>query len=144
MDLTFQEKSLWASLITTIVLFSVYFILAFQIILDPEIGDLPQRFSIGALFTIAIIVFVIIEAVVHILLAIIERPEKEDERARYISLKATRNGAVVLAIGVWLCFAALAFTTIAPMFIAHLLLSSFIIAEIIRFSSQLIYFRLSA
>ena len=141
MDLTFQEKSLWISLITTVVMFGIYFFLAFNIILNPDVEGIPERFSIGALFTLVVIVVVIIEAVTHTLLAIINKPDKEDERAKLVSLKATRNGAIVLAIGVWLSFASLAFSSMAPMLVAHLLLSSFILAEIVRFSSQLVYFR---
>ena len=141
MDLTFQEKSLWASLLTTLILFGVYFVLAFQIILNPEVGDLPERFSIGALFTITVIVVIVIETVVHTVLAITNRPDIEDERAKLISLKATRNGALILAVGVWISFAGLAFTGYSSMLIAHVLLSSFILAEIVRFSSQLVYFQ---
>ena len=141
MDMTFQEKSIWASLITTIVLFGFYFVVAFQIILDDSVEGIPEKFSIGAIFTGVVIVIVIIEVVVHAILAITYPPEVEDERTHLIGLKATRNGAIILVVGIWLAFSGLAFTTYNPMVIAHLLLSSFILAEIIRFGSQLIYYR---
>ena len=142
MDLTFQEKSIWTSLITTIVLFSVYFFLAFRVILNDDISDGPEKGVIGVIFVGVVIVFVIIETIVHIVLALQTLPEDEDERSRLIGLKATRNGAVLLGVGTWMAFFCLAFTGFDPMLVAHLLLSSFILAEIVRFSSQLIYFRM--
>ena len=142
MDLTFQEKSIWTSLITTVVLFGIYFIMAFQVLAIDDLSEVPAKFTIGALFTGVVIAFVVIEVVVHIVLALSSPPEIEDERSKLISLKATRNAAIVLAIGVWLSFFGLAFTTYNPMIVAHLLLSFFIMAEIVRFSSKLIYFRM--
>ena len=94
MGLTFQEKSLWLMSISLVVGFGLYF---------------------GAV--------VVLQIVGHVVIAVFDRRSETDERGRLIGLKGTRNGAWVLATGVFfaLCAALLTpgnfvFTHVARVF----------------------------
>ena len=76
-----------------------------------------------ALFVLAVVLLVVLQIVGHIVIAVFDRRSETDERGRLIGLKGTRNGAWVLATGVFfaLCAALLTpgnfvFTHVARVF----------------------------
>jgi len=60
-----------------------------------------------------------------------------------VTHKANRNGYVVLAVGVFITFSAL-FLNVTLYMMANIALLSFVIAEIVRLASQLVYWRLAS
>ena len=149
MNLSFREKSLWASLIAILVVFSPYFAINFSHLLtgDPEISD--TFVAIGT-FVAAVLFLVVIMVVLHILIALSTRYEDEDERDRFIELTATRNAHWVLSVGVWVTLAAPGASAIgwlppmSTLLFAHLIFAAFVLAEVVGIVSQLIQYRRGA
>jgi hypothetical protein len=146
--LSFQEKSVIVSLLTSTVVYAVFAVLVWQ------------RYRAGSFDTDSVLVFwgralliliglqIIFQVVAQILLAIFhtivtgeeEDPSFEDERDKLIELKATRNQFVMFGAGVLLATAALAFgLSVTVMFVT--LIAFLIIAELFSSVSKLVYYR---
>lgn len=153
MDMSFKEKSTWISLASTLGIFGYYFISLFGF------SDLPEEQvneAIAGLLLRSIILIVILEIVFHTLLSATNHKAAEmgeDERDKLIALKANNYGYTVLAVGVVICIVRLIGTEMGPevfesslsaeipMLTAHLLMFSFILSEVVRFTSQIVYYR---
>jgi uncharacterized membrane protein len=139
MYLSFQEKSIWFSLVTTIVIFGFYFGRVFRIFLDPRI---PGPALIG-LFIGTIVLIVLVQIAGQTILAVANRREAEkgkDERGRLVELKATRISYFILVLGVWVAGASM-FVSSAPLFMANIIMFFFILSEVVGYVAQLIYYR---
>ena len=139
--MSFKEKSIWISLIVTILIFGFYFVFAFT--------EMKNNSPEGALGTIAgifigvIILIIVMEIILHSVIAIVfrkEASEKEDERDKIIELKGSRFSYIILAVGVWITGFSLFFVS-SPIMMAHILLLFFILAEITGFATQLYFYR---
>ena len=134
MDLSFREKSLWLMFVTLAACFGFYFVT----VLPAGAADvLPQQVI---LFIVAIVLLVIVQVVGHILIAIVDRRDETDERDRLIELKGTRNAAYVLATGVFLSLCA-AMVTDGNFVFTHLLLGSWVLAQLVEIGSQLFLYK---
>lgn len=131
-ELTFREKSLWIQLLSTAVIYAVYFVVAVRM------GEGDPR--VGVLFAGTVIAMAVVNGVVHAALAIWKRPEREDERDRRIALRATRYSYFVLMVGVWCALTACAVAS-GTFWIAHVGLAAIVVAELVRFASQLVFYR---
>jgi hypothetical protein len=98
---------------------------------------MPQQV---ALFIAAIVLLVVMQVAGLIVIAIIDRRPGADERSRLIGLKGTRNGAYVLATGVFgaLCAGLL---TEGNFIFTHVLLGSWVLAQLVETGSQLWLYR---
>lgn len=139
MNISFQEKSIWVSLVATILIFGFYFIKAFNVFSS---ANTPNESLIG-LFIAVIVLSIVAQIVLQSVLAIAYRKEaegSEDERDNIIELKATRISYFVLAIGVW--FAGFSIFAIpSSLATANIILFFFLLAEIVGFSTQLFFYR---
>lgn len=115
MNLSYQEKSIWGSLIATLLVYGGYF------------GAGAKGSLIGT-----VILLVIIQIVCQIAIAIAARPEPKDERDRQIEAKAWRNGYVLLVTGTLVCM-------LGPT--ARWLLLALVVSEIAKSVTQLYYYR---
>ncbi len=131
--MTFREKSLWVTLVSTVVVYTYYF---WRVI---QIGD-GDPGHLGRLFLGVAIVMIVTQAVIHAALAIHRRPEARDERDRSIALVSTRNSYYVLTTGVWAALTVCAMS-VATFWIAHVALLAIVVAEITRCATQLVYYR---
>ena len=155
MNMSFREKSIWISLISTLIVFGDYFFNVISFVGMPEelAKTITLELSIRALFLI-----ILIEIIFQGLLAASNHKAAKfgaDERDKLFEYKGNNIGYAVLAIGVFLTLASIVVLEINPSFIeqfkvmktplftAHILLFSFIFSELIRFSSQLYYYRSS-
>lgn len=139
MNMSFQEKSVWISLITTLLVFGYYFVKVIEWMTGGEIYG-PE---IIGLFIVVVVAMIVIEAVSHIALALSSVKEAElyeDERDQLIELKATRNAYYLLASGVWVAAGSMLLSP-SPLMMANVILFFFILSEITGFSSQLFYYR---
>ena len=146
--LSFQEKSVIVSLLTSTVVYGVFAALVWQ------------RYRAGSFDTDSVLVFwgrslliliglqIVFQVVAQILLAIFnaivtreeEDPSFEDERDKLIELKSTRNQFVVFGVGFLLAMVALALgRSVTVMFV--ILIAFLIIAEIASGVSMLVYYR---
>jgi uncharacterized membrane protein HdeD (DUF308 family) len=136
MNKSFQEKSIWISLITISLIFGYYFVRVFKMASQDEINVVENI----VLLISVIAMVIIVEVVFHIIIALRDRPEAQDERDRLIELKATRNAYFVLAFGIFLPIACIA-ASVRPFIVAHVIMFIFVLSEIAQFLSQLLYYR---
>lgn len=135
--LTFQEKSLWLMFVSLVAVFGFYFVT----VLPTEAKDvMPNQM---ALFVFAVVVLVVMAIVGHIVIAIVDRRTETDERDRLIGLKGTRNGAYVLATGVFLALCT-ALVTEGNFLFTHVLLAFWVLAQLVETGSQLFLYRRGA
>jgi uncharacterized membrane protein len=140
MTVTFREATIWIHLIATVLAFGTYF---------TQVGRLFARgaadpAAISGLFIVAVIVLAVIEALTHTLLYLAARRSDAppaDERDRTIALHASRNGYLVLIIGVWIVLGTWWLPWSDPLLAVNLLLLAFVLAEAVRFGSQLVGYR---
>ncbi len=137
MGLSFPEKSLWLQLVGLVAVFGVYF----ATVLPATTTDVTP--SQIALFVLVVVALATLQAAGHIAIAIADRRTDTDERDRIIALKGTRNAAYVLATGVFfsLCAALVIDGNFAFM---HILLGSWVLAELVGIASQLMMYRRGA
>ena len=147
MNLSFKEKSIWATFISVLVIFGYYFVTVIQMSIRVSVSGA----DIGYLLLTVIILLAVVLVAFHIVLAIASKPEPEDERDLLIEAKS--NGAANLLLGMGVCFtiAALIISELwggrfmqdlaRPFMMAHILLFSLFISEIVKLATQLFYYR---
>jgi len=137
--MSLQEKSIWISLVVTLLIFGYYFASAFRVFSDPA----ADQTKLIGLFIGAVVLMIIIEAVLHIVLAIAfkrEAEKSEDERDKVIDLRARRISYFVLSFGVWTMGISV-LVDASPLELATIMMFFFILAEAVGFSTQLFYYR---
>ena len=83
MNLSYQEKSIWGSLIATLIVYGRYYALGAR----------------GSL-VVTVIALIIIEIVCQGVISVLSRPERKDERDRVIAARAYRVAYTILVAGV--------------------------------------------
>lgn len=139
MSMTFQEKSLWVSLVGLVLAFGGYFYSAFATMLPTRAAKdvLPQH---AGLFIAATLVLVVILVAGHVVMALLDRRTDADERDRSIELRGGKYGSYVLAAGVFLALCT-APVTQGNAVMAHVLLGSWVLAQGVEIISQLVIYR---
>ncbi|MDP5030151.1 MAG: hypothetical protein NWQ54_06100 [Paraglaciecola sp.] len=153
MDMSLKEKSTWVSLISTIGVFGYYFYGILGLV------GLPVEVALDNALSLAIkiiTIIVMLEIIFQSLLAVSHHREANlgnDERDKIFNDKSHRISYVVLVIGVFVTlgriviveynpsFTAELNSIQIPMLTAHILLLSFILAEVARFISLIFYYR---
>lgn len=134
MDITFKEKSLLIQIVTLSLVFGSYFLGIDYAITE----NLPSN-SISH-FIWLIVVLVVLNILGHILAAVFNKPENEDERDKLIELKAARIKAFLLAAGIVITI--LASLDLQNLFITiNLLIMFLVISEVAEKSVQIFYYR---
>lgn len=147
MDLSYQEKSILGSLVALIVAYGFYF--------GAMLRHLGERGAEGASLgrlVVAVIVIIAIETVYNIVLALETKPQPKDERDVMIAGKAYRNAYFLLYFGagtIMTCALGLAAIdgatpmriTVTPFLILNTMLLLLVSAEIVKFLTQLFYYR---
>ncbi|NQT64372.1 MAG: hypothetical protein HQ556_15530 [Candidatus Marinimicrobia bacterium] len=139
MNLSYQEKSIWASLIITSIMFIYYFSRVLDVIENP---DIPET-SLIIVFIGVITVTIFAQIVIQSIMAIIYRDEVKDggdERETLIRLKATSISHYVLISGVWIACMSFYLNPSALM-LMNVFIVFFVVSEIVGFVTQLIYYR---
>jgi hypothetical protein len=138
---SFREKSAWISFFSFLVVFGIYFGNVLLVLLGHTSARGTQR-----LFFTLLVVLVAVEVLLHALVAARSPREAltpKDERERLIELKATRIAFFVLVGGALLAIA----TThhgAGTWVLAHCVLFAVVVAELVRFGSQIVFYRRGA
>ncbi len=139
MNLSFQEKSTWVSLVTTVVVSAIYFSKVYPILkLEPG-----NPVGLVKLFVGMTILYILISAVLHSVLAIHKHKEAAagaDERDKLIELKAFRNAYFALIFGLF-HVGAYAFFHTSTAVIIHLALAAFVLSQIVGYITQIYHYR---
>ena len=151
--MSFKEKSTWISLVSTLLIFGYYF--ANIIALRDTPIELAKVAAAGLLLE-AVILITIVEIIFQGMLASTNRKAAQlgsDERDKLFEMKGNMAGYTVLVIGVMFTFTRILIVEFNPDFAdqnsslqiplltAHILMFSFILSEVVRFSAQLYYYR---
>jgi len=138
-----MEKSLIASLGITLLIFGWYLYGAFSILsLNPELPGLVE-------IIILIVWVVVLESIIQSFIAIKNKSQLEDERDKLIEKVAYRYSYGVLSVGIWFLMMQILFDTwfdnhlmlTTPYGMFHWLLLFFVLSEVVRFGTQLYYYR---
>jgi len=138
---SYQEKSLWLSLLALLIAFGGYFLSASTMLLNTPFGDVStqQAGAFGA--ATALLVTIIVAG--EIVLAIIDRNAETDERDRWIAARGERWGGCVLGITVFAALATATQTT-GNALMAHVLLGGWVLSEIVSVGTRLFLYRRTA
>ena len=136
MNASFEEKSIWIQLTSILLSLGIYFFIAAQMLFS-GVDVLPVYVP---LFVIAVIWIVVINAVGHIVIGIIDRSTSRDERDRLIGWRAESNSSWILGFGTIVAIVCL-ITSVKVVWVAHLLLLSLFLAEIVKYAFQIVYYR---
>lgn len=156
MDMSFEEKSTWISLVSTVLIFGYYFVNVLNL------GELPvteAKLAAGGLLLQAVVLIVIVEMIFQGILAATNHQAAKlgsDERDKLYQYKANNIGYTVLVTVVMITLGRILILEFNPSFdeqnsslqipllTAHILMFSFILSEVARFSCQLYYYRKGA
>jgi len=134
MSVSFQEKGLWLMFIGLIGGFGFYLV---TVLPTNTVNLMPYHVLF---FVLTVVMLVLAQVVGHIIIASFDRYTKTDERDRLIELKGTRNGAYVLATGVFLALCT-ALLTQGNFIFTHVLLGFWVLAQLVEIGSQLFLYR---
>jgi hypothetical protein len=136
MEMSFREKSAWISLILIVVLFGPYFWRVGRAFSGSTHVHFGTQFAM-------IGVFVVLEIILHVAIAIQwprDARAPKDEREDLIDLKATRGAFYVLLGGVVVSIFALHFP-LNVWTLSQFVLFSVVVAELVKFASQIVFYR---
>lgn len=137
MDLSFKEKSIWVSMIVTIIVFGYYFARVFGVIGDTEIVR-PHMLFIGI-----VIAMIILNILFNIILAIFNQKDAEDpsdERTKLIELKSIRVSYYIVSVGI-VNIVILLLLGNSTFLITNLILGYFVVAQLASDIIQLIHYK---
>lgn len=136
MNASFEEKSVWITLLALILAFGGYFFVAGHMLAAGVmlVGAYAAPFGVA----VALLITVLVAA--HIVTAIASRPDGQDERDRVIGWRAENNSSWILGAGVMVAIVALAFP-IERVWVAHGLFATLFLAEVAKRLMQIYYYR---
>jgi Na+/H+ antiporter NhaD/arsenite permease-like protein len=137
MDMSFREKSAWACLVTTGVVFVPYFTFIAQLASRGEL-ILPR---VVVAFVAAVLAQIVLSSVYMTVIALRTRQEPRDERDTAIENRAFRGAHWTLVIALWIFvlgggFLAPVFPQlISVVFVGQLALLSFVLSELVHYAT---------
>lgn len=140
MNMSFEEKSTWASLVIILIVFAGYFSQVFE---GMTAGSLDKA-DITGLFFGAIITVIVMEIILHITIAVFnvkDADQSRDERDRLFSMKAGNISGWVLGFGVLIIAAQTFMKDLDALWVANLLLFIVFVSQIVSYSLKLYYYR---
>ncbi len=133
---SFEERIVWLTLMSLILTFTVYFFLAARMLS----AGVTLVIAYAPLFAVVVIALVLIMTAGAIIATIGSRPHARDERDRLIEWRAESNSGWILATGVVAALFGLT-VSVGNVWIAHVLLGSLVVSEIVKAAMQLLYYR---
>lgn len=141
--MSFREKSAWISLLSIVIPFGFYFAALGQSMHSHAGGSHHGGVHLFGVFVACVLLQIAIQVVLHIA-ATVQAPKDarlaKDERERLIELKATRIAFFVLMVGVLLVAASL-HVGAGGFLMCNGILLSLVLAETVKYSGQIVYFR---
>lgn len=136
LDASFEEKSAWIQLAALVVGLGAYFVFAGMMLARGELA-LP---AYAPLFTAATVFMVILLVVGHAAAALTRKPEPADERDRLIVWKSEARSSWLLGTGIITGITGLLFS-MPTVWVAHVLLGSMFLGEVLSLTLRLKYYR---
>lgn len=136
MSASFEEKSVWIQLVVLAGSLGGYLLVA-QRMHAAGVTALP---AYAALFMVSVLVMVIVLVAGLIVAAVASGPEGRDERDRLIGWRSESNASWVLGAGVFGAITCMLFS-LDNLWVAHLLLLSMYLSELLGLVLRLVYYR---
>ena len=136
MGMSFEERSVWIQLASLVVGLGGYLVVA-GLMTSNGVTALPAFVPV---FVVAIALIVAINVAGHVVAAIASRPHEADERDRLIGWCAESRSSWILGVGAIGAITAL-LLSIGGVWVAHLLLISLFLSEVVKEVLQIIYYR---
>ncbi len=136
MNASFEEKSAWIQLLSLLVVIGGYLVVATSMIQN----GVTHLAAFIPLFAAAVVLLVIILVAGMIVVAAASGSQTRDERDRLIGWRSESNSSWILGGGVLIAIGAMT-VAIANVWVAHLLLFSLLLSEVVKFGFQIIYYR---
>ena len=131
--MTFREKCAVITILALLLTFGAYAARA-------KLGAPMQMGEAVAFLSAVLVVQTVIIVAGRVLVALVRRPERRDERDEVAELRGTRNGYFALAAGVvvtmWLAIVGAPILTVL-----NALLGALVAAEVVRYAFELAYYR---
>lgn len=132
---SFQQKSTAVSLVVIAIVAMNYFVRAYE--LAQTGADVPA----GALgLVIGTAVFITVVEIVLQIVLVIGAGGAEKARSSTATIRAAQNAYYAVIVGIFATVGSL-FWGVTPFVMANIALLSFVVAELVRLASQLIYWR---
>ena len=139
-NMSFEEKSVWASLLIILFVFIAYFSQVFEGLAT----DSLDKAEISGLFIGAVISVVVLEIVLHIVIAVFNVKDADqpiDERDRLFSMKSGNIAGLVLGISVVMISMMTFVYEFNGVWVANILLFAIFVSQIVSYILQLFYYR---
>jgi len=140
LNMSFEEKSTWASLFIILFVFLGYFSQVYAGLL----GATLNKAEISGLFIAAVVSVIVLEVGLHIVIAVINVKDAEqhkDERDRLFSIKAGNISGWVLGFGVLVIASYTFIHELSALWVANLLLFAVFVSQVVSYALQLFYYR---
>jgi len=137
--MSFREKSAWACLVSTLVVFVPYFINIARL----QAAGVLEMGAIVGLLVAAIFFQAVLTAAATILVAIRSGTETMDERDRAIELRSFRNAYFVLAVSLVTAICGMIFAAprLTLPLVSQVLFGCFVAAEAVKYLTQVVSYR---
>lgn len=133
---SFLERSVWIQLVSMIVVLGGYFAVASRM-LSAGVLALPAYVPV---FAASVAAMVAVMVVGHVVAAIASRPDDGDERDRLIAWRAEARSGWLVGAGVLTGVSAM-ILSLPNAWVAHLLLLSLFLSEVLKLVLQLVDYR---
>ena len=133
---SYEESSVWIQLVSLVLVLGGYFWVASQMLAN-GVTALP---AYAPVFAVAVILMVIVLVAGHVAVALASRPDGRDERDRLIEWRAESHSGWLLATGVLSAITAMVLS-VPNVWVAHLLLLSLFLSEVLKLVLQLVAYR---
>lgn len=136
MDTNYEERSVWVQLVSLVVVLGGYFVVAGLMMARGE----AALSAYLPLFIAVVVLLVIVLALGHVLALLFGMPEKHDERDRQINWRADSYAQHALAGGVLVAIGGMVLG-VESVWVAHFLLFTLLVHELLKLALQLVFYR---
>lgn len=136
---SFEEKSSWVQLLTIVGVLGSYFAVAIPMLRE----GIYVLQAYAGLFAGAVVALIIVMVAGHVFAALMGTPEDADERDRLIAWKAESRSSWIMGIGSFTAITAL-LLNLESAWVAHILLLSLCLSEVLKNVLQIIAYRRGA
>ena len=133
---SYEEKSVWIQLLTILGVLGTYFVKAGSMLQDGNFELTAYARSLVG----SVIVMVIVIVGGHVFAALMATPEKADERDQLIAWKSGSHSSWILVVGILTALCAM-ILEMEVVWIAHILLLSLCLSEVLKGVLQIVAYR---
>ena len=139
MKASFEEKSVWVQLVTMLLVMGAYFVVAGGMMAE-GVMKMAAYAGLFIVTVIAHVVLLVVGYIVAVVSGLPREPEDADERDRLIDWRSESRSAWIVGVGSLTAVTAMVFE-VQNVWIAHILLLSMFLAELVKNSLQLLAYR---